>query len=555
MNHFALGLSALPVFFAVATLAPGCGDTSTDCASRATCSPVGSGGRGGGAQGGAAQGGQGEGGAAQGGQGGSAQGGAAQGGAAQGGQGGSAMASCVPWENGAGIGIPAICGTFVASAGGTTGDGSLGNPYGTVAEALATAQSGDSIYLCSELFVESVVVPSGVILYGGLDCSSGWTFVPGTQTLLTGVANEVAARFADGTETTSVYDLRLSAPNASTAGGSSIAALVEGGTVHFGRVEVIAGNGAVGAQGLTPTDMIGPSDPNDPAIRGAGPTSGTCGNSGPAPTKVNPFCAGPIGGASGRGSVSTAAIFEPALSGNPGQVSGGAGGVAVASCPACSGICPTVSCCAPGTAGGAGSGSAMGGHATGAVGAGVLTISGWVGVTGGTGSRGGHGSGGGGAAGATLVNPGQLSCANGGNGGGAGGCGGYGGGGGGFGGASLAVIVLNGIFSTTDGSLSTGEGGRGGSGGAGQLGAVGGNGGTGGSCGGGVGGTGGAGGTGGGGTGGPSLVIAHTSAATINFGAATVFSLGTSGLGGTGGDTDGQGAAGAAQQLMELALQ
>jgi hypothetical protein len=514
-SHFTKTLSALPLLLLASFWIPGCADSPESCTG-AACG-------GGGAAGSGGQGG--------------------------GGQGGAPEGSCVPSENTAGEKVPASCGVFVANAGG--GDGTQEAPYGTIAEGLGDAVAGDRIYLCDEAFTESVVVPSGVTIYGGLNCKDGWTYEAGAQTRIAGVTNMPVLRFADGGETTTVHDVRVTAADATDDGGSSIGAIVEGGTVHLSRVEVIAGAGAAGATGATPTDDIGPSDPDDAAIKGNAPegTVASCGGVIPygGEEKANPFCTESVGGHGGLGEV---AGTESNWPGGDGEVNGGAGGDDSGTVP---GTCSLAGCCQSNGSGAAGYPGSGGTPGEGAMDMGVLTSEGWDGGTGADGERGGHGSGGGGGAGALVVA--GEACAAGGNGGGVGGCGGFGGLGGQAGGGSFAVIVLDGVLSTTAGALTTSAGGAGGDGGLGQAGAIGGNPGSGGVCAGGKGGQGGDGGQGGGGRGGHSIAIAHAAAATINFGAETSISLGEPGVGGVGEGMDGTGAAGIASQIEEMAAE
>lgn len=552
MKHYTM--TALPLLFLAGFLAPGCGDDKDDCALHNNCvAPQGGNtGVGGAGVGGEANGAGGDGtGAAGGAQG---QGGSAQGGSGQGGSGGDMMpATCTPWDNAPGQGVPDTCGVFVSSVG-AGGDGSQANPYATIGEALATASAGTSIYLCEETFNESVVVPSGVTIYGGLDCTDGWTYASGAKTTLMGLANTIAAEFTVGGDTTTVYDTIIAAADATDPGGSSTAALIGGGTVRFERVDAIAGAGAAGENGNTPTTNVGPSDPSDSSIVGRSPLGGNtlCGSSVQttgAVEKSNPFCTTSVGGAGGQGQNDNTGASQSV--GSPGKVLGGSGGLIDNGYPPGILCLPNTSCgCEIGGPGGSGGSGSTGTPGTGASGEGVLVGSGWLSAVAGDAGRGTHGRGGGGGAGAPS---GPGTCGSGGSGGGAGGCGGFGGTAGTSGGGSFAVIVLGGIFSTTGGSLTTGIGGAGGDGGVGQVGGVGGNGGTATrSCSGGKGGDGGEGGVGGGGAGGHAMAVAHTAAATINVGVGTVITLGTPGAGGTGGDANGNGVGGIADQIHEL---
>jgi hypothetical protein len=510
-----------------AALGGGCLDSSSDCELTNTCASGDSTGVGG-----------------AGGHAGSPATGGSGGGTA--GQGGAEPGSCVPSENGEGVGVPASCGLFVAADG--SGDGSQQSPFGTVGEGLAAAaEAGDRVYVCEGAYVQSVVVPHGVKVYGGLDCGAGWTFTAGDKSTLVGEAHEPAVRLAgDSEKSTILADLRIEAPSATNAGASSIGVLVEGGQLQLENVDVIASDGADGEVGGTPDTYIGPTDPDNPAIQGNGPRSfapGSCNgiNYNWAPEQSNALCPTSVGGRSGTGE-----FGGPPQPGLDGEVSGGGGGTNTGSLP---GACSIFGCCRANGSGDAGSKGAEGDPGAGASGEGTLSTAGWQGTMGESAARGAPGSGGGGGAGAEA--PSGESCGAGGNGGGAGGCGGFGGDGGGPGGGSFAVIVLGGELTTTGGSLVTGDGGDGGDGGAGQAGAVGGNGGSGGVCSGGKGGDGGDGGQGGGGLGGHSIAVAiGLGSATV--GESTTVTVGSAGNGGDGGDAPGQGDDGVAEATYTL---
>jgi hypothetical protein len=405
-----------------------------------------------------------------------------------------------------------------------------------------------NIYVCDEQFEENIVVQSGITLYGGLHCNNGWTYTGGAQTRLLGSGFPPVMRFLDGPNTTTVYDMDVTAADGSSAGVSSAGASVEGGTVVFVRVDVLAGNGTAGAAGSTPADNIGPSDPNDVAIKGNAPGTNTfcTGNLAEfsAPSKANPMCPSSIGGASGAGE---AGVVAP-QPGSQGQVAGGAGGTPTGGGAT---VCNATGCsCESNGVGTAGGSGASGANGAGATTLGMFGSTGWWGAEGAQGATGNNGRGGGGGAGA-FSGP-SNTCGRGGSGGGAGGCGGFGGTGGQAGGGSFAVYVLSGSFSTIGGSLSTKSGGKGGDGGLGQTGGVGGNGGTGGACAGGKGGTGGAGGRGGGGAGGHSVAVLYAPNTTITIDGTTTLAVGTPGAGGMGGDANGIGVAGRSQATWEF---
>lgn len=476
-----------------------------------------------------------------------------------GGGGGTIDPGCVPSENAKPI--ASICGVYVSSSLGDDGAaGTQSAPVRTLGQALALAkQQGKPVYACAETFAEALKVDAGSVIYGGLSCASGWLYVgASTKTAIEPAAdpaavNQIAMVFS-GAGKTHIEDVSVKAPDATLAGGSSIGALADGGSVELVRSELTAGNGMKGAKGETPSDPVGPSDPNDAAIRGVngvaacmGNASGTQGGAG----MVNSLCTTAIGGDGGAGHVmlgDKGADGQPLPSPNPN--SKGLGGA---------GDDGSGSGCNAGFGGQIG---AIGASGVGAAASsyGTLTSAGFVGASGGAGAQGGPGQGGGGGGGAKGKSPGApCTTGNGasGGGGGAGGCGGNGGLGGMGGGASIALASVNASVALTDVRLSSGTGGDGGEGGDGQDGGTGGVGGLGGvgngtlpACDGGKGGVGGFGGKGGGGRGGHSVGIAFlgTQPTATN----VTYNLGTAGQGGPGADAAGQGAPGTQQNLLEL---
>lgn len=438
------------------------------------------------------------------------------------------------------------CGVFVsASAGDDGNEGTQSAPVKTLGKALELAgDAAKPVYACAEAFAEAAEVPAGAVMYGGLDCADGWRYAgDGKRTSVEGPAGAIALRLVAGSGTTHIEDVDVRAADASVEGGSSIAALAEGGaTVELVRCELVAGAGRDGAKGETPVESVGPSNPNDPAIRGMDGASActgdvVAGNPGGAGT-TNELCPTSVGGTGGAGKE---AVGEDGTDGQP----AGAGGLHGTGQPSMGGW----SCLAGG--GQFGDIGADGAPGAGASGLGALTVAGLAGASGEPGQSGAPGQGGGGGGGAK----GKAGC-NGasGGGGGAGGCGGQGGLGGQAGGSSVALVSLGASLSLTEMRLVASTGGDGGEGGDGQGGAIGGNPGNGGqgdpnapatskACSGGEGGAGGFGGKGGGGRGGHSLGIAYTGDAPPIDG--VTITTGTPGKGGAGAAMPGQGADGA----------
>lgn len=441
-------------------------------------------------------------------------------------------ALCVPSESqGA---ADDACGIFVRVAGDDLGAGTKADPVATLARAIdLAAASQKPIYACGEVFTGATSVPSGITMYGGLDCEAGWVYAGLTKpTIITANPDEVPLRLikGGGAGTTHLEDIKALAANASAPGGSSIGAIVEGVWAELVRCTIQAGAAGHGNDGVSGDAMgpIMPTDASDPLIRGNDGNNacmgGAMGNPG-AQSKVNDLCPASIGGHGGtgvelEGQNGANGAKEP----SPNPNGFGLGGLGAKGAG-----------CITGTNGSAGDQGASG---EGGEGIGVISASGYQGASGGSGLPGMPGQGGGGGGGAK----GKLACfgATGGS-GGAGGCGGAAGTGGAAGGSSIALISLDATITYKDVSLITGNGGFGGNGGAGQLGGIGGMGGLGGAgnsgasptmpaCSGGAGGVGGSGGSGGGGQGGHSIGVAYTgNAPVLNL---ITFTLGSAGAGG-----------------------
>ena len=104
-------------------------------------------------------------------------------------------------------------------------------PLASLAAAVAAAGELKRVYACAEVFAESVTVSAGVTIYGGLDCESGtWSALAETKTTVQGGADEVALRVESTANGAKLNDLEVRAADATIAGGSSIAVLVDGAT-------------------------------------------------------------------------------------------------------------------------------------------------------------------------------------------------------------------------------------------------------------------------------------------------------------------------------------
>jgi hypothetical protein len=457
--------------------------------------------------------------------------------------------SCVPSAAQTPVGDD--CGVFVSAKGNNTASGTKAEPVKTIAKAIELAGKGTGrVYACAEDLAGAVTLPGGVELYGGLDCGAGWAYVGESKpTRITAPAGQIALTLTKGSGTTRIEDVHVTAANASAAGGSSIAALVDGATVELTRCTLEAGTGADGASADAFTEPAAAGVDGKPGAEACS-TSFVPGGEG-----VTNVC-GDVESVGGLGGVGTASgSGGDGSDGEPlGVANGGAGekvGVP----------------CAAGTPGDPGLDGTPG---AGGTGLGTLNQTGYVGASGADGVAGTPGQGGGGGGGSKggsgagkCADPTLAGGASGGS-GASGGCGGLGGKGGGPGGASITLVSLNAKVTFKESTLLAKDGGDGGVGGTGQDGGPGGaTGGLGGiapaaaaqlkaGCAGGAGGAGGKGGLGGIGAGGHSLGIAFTGAAPSTMGA--MIQKGTGGTGGTPLDPAGQaGSPGVSADAQEFA--
>ena len=462
----------------------------------------------------------------------------------------------------AGLDASADAGSFDAA----TEDGSTKGPYRTIGQALSHMGGRTRIYVCNGLYTEQVTITSPVAIYGGLSCAAvdgglSWSYVGGNAQVIapspahalavTGVGSvqDAGVDAADGEAgigaAVTIEDMAFASPSATTAGSSSVAAIVTSSSVKLVRVTLTAGRGAdgpPGADGTTNPNYMGAApdggpqnlDSNGYAISGGAGGVNSCllfGNS-----------AGGDGGAgcsvdAGFGTPGTSVPIAPVtMVGRDGLPRGTAlpdGGFAGVDDPGADGL--------PGD-GGTGADGAAGDAGAVAPGYGVLSSTGWTPSAGSDGALGNPGQGGAGGS-DPLAN---TNCSTpvtsiGGGGGGAGGCGGAGGKGGLGGGASIALTSVASTVDLRSCVLTTSAGGTGGAGGAGQDGQPGGAGGDDGNtvyvhAPGASGGNGGGGSGGFGGTGGVSVgVLYKGSVVTYDDATRLNIAIGSPGAGGAGG--------------------
>ncbi|MCC6551893.1 MAG: hypothetical protein IT372_02575 [Polyangiaceae bacterium] len=417
----------------------------------------------------------------------------------------------------------------------------------TFERAISLATSGKTrrVYACAEAFSDAVMLPSGIEIWGGLDCSQGWAYVGhARKTVIAPAADEVPLRVASDGGRSALFDLQLEAADATIPSGSSIAMVVVGGAVvDLRRSKLVAGNGAKGAPGEG--GGVQPATGGAPGNDGLAACSADVAPGGEAVTTV----CGDVSTVGGRGGDGNASLGGNGSDGQPAPIDnpqglglGGTGEIDAFSCT-------SGEVGAPGTDGTHGEGARWPGRI-----AGDGVWEGKPGKDGEAGAPGQGGGGGGGSRGGLLycgISPGTPKGGASGGSGGAGGCGGRGGKGGGFGGASIGLLTLSADVTLTAVSIETGDGGEGGAGGLAQLGGAEGIPGIGGAsvggshsgCPGGWGGRGGSGGYGGGGLGGPSIGIAYLVGQVVA-GHDVTITTGDPGLGGLGGNQAVPGSAG-----------
>lgn len=442
------------------------------------------------------------------------------------------------------------CGVFVqADATGAIEDGTSAHPYKKLQTAIDNAGT-KRVYACASApYEEAVTIATPVAVYGGFECSKGWTWNPQGRSALNGPAGAVALALTKPADGVKVQGFSITTPSATTKGESSVAVAVDAIAAALMSCEVTAGDGMPGDDGVTPAGTATKGDDaplpvamamnaciNAASLVGGAAGTQTCGDGVTA------------GGVGGKGGITAmmSGYGAAGTDGTPADAIKGKGGTGEDALNDCSDG-------TKGKSGGAGSAGDAGSLP------GMLSITGISDTNmtdGKPGSRGNGGGGGGGAKSGMFCFNGTDGNGASGGGGGAGGCGGTGGGGGKAGGSSIAIVSLGTKLTLTEVSLKTGKGGDGGQGALGQSGGDFGAGAKGGAasglgtskpgCKGGDGGLGGSGGPGGGGRGGHSLGIAYVNGPSA---APTLkgFAGNTAGASGTAGDGSaaGKGAPGA----------
>lgn len=416
---------------------------------------------------------------------------------------------CDPLKLTAGASIEPTCGIFVEP--GKTGDGKQATPFGTLAEALTNNPMDLPIYVCATAatgLTEAIVLGAAEKVIGGVTCGD-WKATT-TKTPWTAGTNAVPLTL-DHTTGALVQGFAITAANAmgsdgaTLQGNSSIGVIADAATATLESIDVVAGTGAAGGDGM---DQAGRAPGRtDFAALFDGNVGGGCNGMGGL-AKDYAMC--PAGGGTTEGGKGGDGGNLTGSAGNAGAPALGLGAAGMGdngnagwTCAANSGN------------GGFGNSALDGSPGAGGATSGTLTAAGFLGDPGKPGGVGILGQGGGGGGGRKKAADACGTSGTSGGGGGAGGCGGLSGGGGGAGGASIALVSLDSVLTATNLHLTAAAGGIGGDGGDGQLGGIGGNGANGGgsACKGGDGGKGGDGAGGGGGKGGPSIGLASVGAA------------------------------------------
>ena len=448
--------------------------------------------------------------------------------------------------------VASECGVFVKAGG--TGDGSQAKPLGDVSSAVTAAAQTQRIYICgSDTFTGSVTLPSGVSIFGGLDCAT-WSFAAAhAHPKLVSPPNLPTLTLSAGTAKSYLASLDLEAVMATDPGASSVVVYAEGAVVDVSSVTLTAGDGAKGSDGAAGGVQVATPAPGG----SVGKVACTAPPDGGAASAVNTCDDGMSNG--GKGGDGGPTINGSGLNGSPGDANLGAlpgfgevgGAWSCATSPGNGGGFPGT----PGPDGPLGTGAST-------TELGTLPPTTYLNAAGHDGLKGTKGQGGGGGGGSKAN--GICNGAGGGS-GGAGGCGGKPGLGGEGGGSSIGIVSRGSTLTLTSVTVSLGHGASGGKGGDGQPGQGGGGKGAGGglfgtvkkACDGGDGGQGGNGGSAGGGRGGHAFGIAFSGTAPAgSVTTTTAGSAGPGGLGGTNGsDQGGQGADGSATALQELVAQ
>jgi hypothetical protein len=153
------------------------------------------------------------------------------------------------------------CGVFVSAGAAPGGTGSQEQPFATFAEAATVKPS--RVFACAGTYTETsqVSFSGGVEVYGGFTgCSAaGWTWSGTMQAQIATVADKPGVVLGGGANR--LENVSVTAPAATMSGGSSIAVIVNGGSLEMTNGALAAGDAQDGA--------VGASLAPDPTLDGA----------------------------------------------------------------------------------------------------------------------------------------------------------------------------------------------------------------------------------------------------------------------------------------------
>ncbi len=282
---------------------------------------------------------------------------------------------------------------FVAPDGSLFGTGTDRDPVRQINAAidLALEQGFEQVIISQGIYEESVLLSSGISLYGGYDRNASWRrSIEGHETRIQG--RPVALTGESLRHETRVQGLRLQVGAVEGVGESSVAIYLTDIPPDILHLEYLQASSGAGNRGQDGADGGGGND-GQQGVRGEDGCDGCSGNGGGGRGGAS-FCRNP-GGGGGRGGYND----ERGANGTAGTGPGGGGGDGGSSAGGL--YIPGVSNCSRSGAGSNGSNGDSGERGVdGARGEGGLLRNGaWRGVDGASGTRGSAGGGGGGGGG------------------------------------------------------------------------------------------------------------------------------------------------------------
>ena len=204
------------------------------------------------------------------------------------------------------------------------GDGTMGNPYGSLSQAIQEA--GERIVIaCADRFdtleISGWNAGGPLRLFGGFDCSKqSGVWEPSENPTVVSAPSGPALTITDSTNV-EIEGFEFRGPTTDQDSRSSIAAVVEGSQeIVFRNVRFVATNGARGADGDDPAMALANAPVGHNALNanpGAAQTACTCSDS-----------------KGGRGGETNASSQRHGLPGSPEEWGGGQGGSGDAPCQA-----------------------------------------------------------------------------------------------------------------------------------------------------------------------------------------------------------------------------